>query len=110
MNFYPHGMINPGEIKVHHVVSPVDVSNWTNPKIREHVINALFSYFEQMAFIRDYVILGPVYLKSDELAQYVEQLNGVVPYLVELSAPMMRMNDWIECEPYEFIPQTDPTL
>lgn len=87
MKFYPRKMIEPGQIVIHYVATPVRADWWNEPKLWPNIIDNLFAHLEGRAFERDYAMLGPVHLKAEELAHF----NS---YQVVLSVPMMRAEDW----------------
>lgn len=87
MKFRPSAKLQRNEIAVRRVISPIDGVYWDVPKVRELIIHELIVTLEAEAFMRDYVILGPAHLTSAPFA-------GIPTYLVQLSAPMIRAEDW----------------
>ena len=92
MKFYPHKKMGKDEIVVHYLATPVRADWWSHPKVYPNIIDNLFANLEVRAFERDYAMLGPVHLVSQELTHHYS-------YLVVLSVPMMRMEDWLEYQP-----------
>lgn len=87
MKFRPSAKLQRNEIAIRKLTSPIYRAYWEEPRLRVLVIDELFRGLEAEAFMRDYMILGPVYLREQEF-------SSAPSYLITLSAPMMRAEDW----------------
>lgn len=99
MRFGPSEMIKEGQTQIKRIISPAVVADfWEHPPSRDQIIDRLVTALEGQAFQCDYIMLGPIHLKADELVSHRA-------YTVILSVPMMRAVDWEKDTYFERVTQ-----